>query len=110
MTNQIALRRSPLEQIEDPNLRDSLQWIVDYLLTLDLLGSNFKFFELTFTKAETALAVPHKLGFQPIDILQTSLTGAGVPTFVYNSFTDKNFVITTTGACVVRFFAGRYDV
>jgi hypothetical protein len=102
-------RRPPLEEIDDPRVREALQWMTDYFLVLDLIQSNFKFLKLTFTKAETNLLVPHRLGFTPLDIIQTSKTGAGSITYNYESFTPTNLSITTTGACVVRLFAGRFD-
>jgi hypothetical protein len=106
----VLIRRPLFDKIEDVAVRDSLQWIFDYVTAEGLLQSNFKHFELEFRKAETEVKVPHGLGFSPIDIMQTYKTGAGAITFVYEKFDTTNLVITTTGACVVRFFAGRYQV
>jgi hypothetical protein len=73
------------------------------------LQGQFDHFALTISKAETNLKIPHSLGFQPKDIIQTSLTGAGAITYNYATFTNQFIDITTTGACEVRFFGGTYD-
>lgn len=105
----INLRRPRLEEIPDENIRQSLQWLFDYLTTEVLLLSEFKHFEIEFNKAETELLFPHNLAFLPKDIIVTSLTGGNTVSFVYEKFTNKNLVITTSGPCVVRFLAGRYE-
>lgn len=105
-----TLKRPLIDQIEDANVRQSLQWIYDYLKVIPLLLSNFSHFEKSFLKAETELRIPHKLGFVPVDIIPTHKTGVGDVTFIYEKFDANNLVITTTGACVVRFFAGRHQV
>lgn len=105
----ILIRVPPYEKLEDPVSRECFQWIIDYVRDVPLLQGSFRHFQLTFTRAETDLLIPHRLGFQPKDIIQTSLTGAGTVTFNYNKFDADNIAITTTGACVVRFFAGRYE-
>jgi len=106
----VLVRRPLIDQIEDAATRESLQWMYDFVTTEATLISNFRHFSLEFNKAETALKIPHGLNFAPIDIIQTYKTGAGAITFVYEKFDTTNLVITTTGACVVRFFAGRYQV
>lgn len=106
----MILRRPLIDQIQDAATRESLQWLYDYIVAESLLGSDFKHFTLSFSKAETELKVPHGLKFSPIDVIQTYKTGAGDVTFDYEKFDTTNLVITTTGACVIRFFAGRYQV
>jgi hypothetical protein len=51
---------------------------------------------------------PHKLGFVPEDVIQTSLRGAGAVTWNYDQFNRDYLDVTTTGACVVRAFVGLY--
>ena len=107
----MIIKRPILDAIVDVNIRQSLQWLYDYVQAEPLLGSsNFEHFQREFLKAETEVKVPHRLGFTPLDIIQTSLTGAGAISFIYQKFDSSNLVITTTGPCVVRFFAGRYQV
>lgn len=74
-----------------------------------ILRGQWKFFELTFTGAVTNFKYPHKFNFVPTDIIQTSLIGAGSLTWNYVLFDRTNLDITTTGACVVRAFIGRYE-
>ena len=105
----VVIRVPPYEQLEDPVARECFQWIVDFLRDVPLLQGNFRHIILTINKAETGLKLPHNLGFKPEDIIQTSLTGAGTITYNYSSFDNTNLNITTTGACVVRLFAGRYE-
>ncbi len=98
-TPQLRLEDLPLV------IRENFLKIQQFLRDNQNLG-NFTHFEFTFTKAVTALKIPHRLGFQPKDILQTSLTGSGAITWLYAQF-DVNFiVVTTTGPCVVRAYIG----
>lgn len=77
-----------------------------------LLG--FRHFEIKFTQSATNFKFPHNLGFQPKDVLQTSIIGAGSVVFNYNLFTSTEMDITVTGSVTdalpttVRFFAGTY--
>lgn len=97
-----------VNRIEDEYVRENFERLSNFLLNDGLLRGEWKFFTITFTAAVTNLKYPHHLGFLPKDILQTSKTGAGSITFNYDLFTATNLDITTTGACVVRFFAGSY--
>lgn len=104
-----VLRRPIFDAIQDPTVRESMQWIYEYLLAIPLLKGNFEHFEVTFSTAVTNEKVNHNLGYAPKDIIVTSQIGAGVATFNYSRF-DENFLdITTTGAVVVRFFGGTYE-
>lgn len=104
----IELRRPLLEQIKDLAVRDSLQWIFDYITANDLLQGRFEHFSLSINKAETALRIPHNLGFVPLDIIPTQATGGSV-NFLHEKFDNTHLVITTSAPTVLRFFAGRYD-
>ncbi len=97
-----------LERISDPYTRDQFQKVFEYVRDTAILRGEFKFFSYTFTKAETNYRIPHGLGFLPLDVLQTSLTGAGTLTWNYTLFTDTYLDVTTSAACVVRAFIGRY--
>ncbi len=103
------LRKPLVDLIKDINIRESLQWIYEYILQIPILRGDFKFFEVTFNGAVTDEKIPHNLGFTPKDIISLSSVGTGAATFQYAKFTSTNLVITTTGACVIRFFAGRYQ-
>lgn len=51
---------------------------------------------------------PHKLGFRPEDVIQTSLIGAAFLQWNYANFTKTDLSITVTNACSVRAFVGSY--
>lgn len=102
------LRRPVFEDIKDPRVRESIQWMYEYLIAEPLLLSKFEFFEVTTRGAVSALKVPHNLGFRPKDIIKTSEIG-GTATFLYNQFTPQYIVLTTTAALTVRFFGGTYE-
>lgn len=104
----LPLRRPLVENIQDIQVRESLQWIYDFVLAQPLLNANFQFLTVTVTSAVTALAVPHGLGFQPKDIILTAVSNGQTVTFLYDQFTSTNIVLTTSGACTVRFFGGTY--
>jgi len=105
------LRKPLVELIEDENVRESLQWVYEYLSQIPLLGGQFTHFIVKFSAAVANEKIPHKLGFTPTDVIQTSIIGPGgvTATFGYAQFDKTNLVITTSGACVIRFFAGRYE-
>jgi len=103
-----VLRRPVFEEIEDERVREAVQWFYDYLKQESLLRGKFQFFNITTKNAVTALKIPHNLGFQPKDIIKTSEIG-GTATFLYNQFTPKYIVLTTSAAMTVRFFGGSYE-
>ena len=97
-----------LDNLVDDRVRYNFQTILEYIRRVPILRGEFKHFELTFTKAETNKRIPHNLGFLPLDVIQTRLTGSGAITWNYSLFTDTFLDVTTTNACVVRAFIGRY--
>jgi hypothetical protein len=104
-----TLRKPLFDRIKDEGVRESVQYLYEYLISIPLIQSKFEHFEIAVKKAETNLNIPHSLGFQPKDIVLTSSIGAGVVTFNYSQFTNKLINITTTGAVTIRFFGGTYD-
>jgi len=96
------------KDIDDEYVRENFTRLNDFFLNDALLRAGWKFFTLTFTGAVTNNKVRHGLGFKPLDVIQTSITGAGALTFNYALFDDINIDVTTTGACVVRCFIGAY--
>jgi hypothetical protein len=97
-----------MDIIKDEDTKQVMDDVKDALITEPLINSGFVFKELVFTAALTNTKVAHGLGFRPLDIIQTSLTGAGAITWNYAKFTDVNLDITVTGACTVRAFIGAY--
>lgn len=103
-----------LEQVQDSVARENFQKL-DYALRQEpVLKGNFKHFSLQFKKTETAVHVKHGLGFKPLDLIQTFLQGSGTVTWVYNSFTDTDIVLTIGGTVTannpttIRFLLGSY--
>jgi hypothetical protein len=102
------LRRPIFEDIKDQRVRESIQWMYEYLIAEPMLQGKFQHFEVTTRGAVTALKIPHNLGFMPKDIIVTSQIG-GTATFIYQSFTTDDIVLTTTAAMTVRFFGGSHE-
>lgn len=96
------------KDIDDPFIRENFKRLTLFIKAFPLFRGNWAFQEKTFTGAVTNLNIVHGLGFKPTDVIQTSKTGAGAITFNYSSFDSININVTTTGACVVRFFIGAY--
>lgn len=99
-----------LSRIQDPILQDVLQSVKEHINDLPLNLGEWEFFELVFTQAETNKKIPHRLKFIPKDVIQTGIVGAGSVTFNYALFDSTNIDVTTTAACTVRFFLGRYEI
>jgi hypothetical protein len=97
------------KDIHDRFIRENWKRLNLFLQEVTILKGQFEFFELTFDAAVTNDRVGHGLGFEPLDVIQTSITGAGAITFNYSLFDGEFIDVTTTGACVVRCFIGRYE-
>jgi len=97
-----------LKDISDQYVRENFFRLNRFIQAFPLFKGQFKFFELTFDRALTSQNVLHGLGFKPTDVLQSSAIGPGSLTWEYESFDDKNLVVTTTGACKIRAFIGAY--
>lgn len=102
-------KKVEVTRVKDATLREVLQTVDENFQEDALSKADFAFFEITVTGAVTNKKIPHSLGFQPKDVIQTSKTGAGSLTWNYDQFDVTNLDITTTGSCVVRAFIGRYS-
>jgi len=93
--------------VQDQVAQENFVRLQDFLTATPGLH-NFRHMSVTIPQAAVNYKIPHKLGFIPLDIVQTSLTGAGALTWNYAEF-DREFLdVTITGACVVRFFVGSH--
>lgn len=93
--------------ITDKYLQTNFRNLVSYFAAQNqLLG--FQFFEQVFSAATTSFTLAHSLGYLPQDIIVTRITGPGLVTFNYNSFTTTTINMTVTDICRVRFFVGTY--
>lgn len=96
-----------LKEIKDDYVRENFQLLRNFFLRRPFLR-DWEFFEITFAGAVTNAKIKHTLNAKPQDIIQTSKIGLGNVTFEYEAFDAQYIVITTTGACKVRFFAGNH--
>lgn len=94
------------EQVTDSYTQENFRRLKTFLE--ESLFQGMALLELTFGKAETALAVPHGLAFAPQDVILTNIQGAGSFTVIYAQTTRQNIFVTTTGACVVRVLVGTF--
>lgn len=103
----MRLKDLNFEQIQDSGSREAFKVLKSTLAVEPLIVSGFKLIEIAFKGAGT-FQVAHGLGFQPTDVLQSSLTGGGALTWNYDKFDGTNLNITVTGPCTVRAFVGAY--
>ncbi len=97
-----------LKDIEDVYIRENFKRLNLFFQKDTLLKGSWTFLELAFASAVTDQMVQHGLGFKPLDVIQTSIIGAGAATFNYADFTKTHLSVTTTGPCTVRCFVGAY--
>jgi len=98
------------KDIADDYIRENFTRVQKYLNEDNFAKCQWKHFEVIFPGATTNRMIAHRLGFQPLDLVQTFKTGVGTVTFNYDDFSDTSISITASGACRVRFFLGRYNV
>lgn len=97
------------ENVIDPVTRENFKRLQKELTSTQvILKGEWKFFEILFPAAISNYKYPHKFGFVPKDIIQTSLIGVGAITWNYTLFDSVNLNITVTGPCTVRAFIGAY--
>jgi hypothetical protein len=97
-----------LKDIPDEYVRENFTRIKEEIDSQVMLKGKWAFFEITTTQAETSLEIPHGLGFEPKDVIQTNLTSGVTWTWNYSSFTKTHLSITCSGAGTVRAFIGSY--
>lgn len=97
------------KEIDDEHIQENFRRLQYGLNDLALLKGQFKFFKFSFDTAAASKRIPHNLGFAPKDVLQTSVTNGASVTWEYDSFDRDYIYITTSAACDVRAFIGRYE-
>lgn len=97
-----------LQELSDIYVIQNFRRLNDFFVAVKLLNARFEFFEISIPKTVTDYNFTHNLGFQPKDILQTSIIGPGSLTWNYEKFTKDFLSLTATGPCVVRAFVGSY--
>lgn len=96
------------KDIPDVYVRENFKRIAAFFTKQPILKTGLQLKEVEFLTSETNALIPHGLGFVPTDAWFTSTKGPGIATFNYDLFDTVNINVTTTGACVVRFFVGTY--
>lgn len=97
------------ETVVDGVVRDALKAINDFLVSLDILKPDFRYYTFTFDSAVTNFRVPHGLKKTPTDLVQTFVSGGVTVTWHYDDFTNTDIYVTTSAACTVRYFLGRFS-
>lgn len=97
-----------LKGITDILTRENFKMIESGFNNEAILRGNFKFFEFTISDGVTNLRLQHRLGFRPMDVITTYVSDQESVIWNYSEFTDEFLDITTSGACTVRAFIGRY--
>lgn len=99
-----------VKETDDEVVRENFKRLQKELTgTQVILKGQWKFFDLTFDGVVTNFKVKHEFNFVPLDIIHVSTLGVGFGQFNYNSFDRTNLDISTSDACRLRFFAGRYE-
>ncbi len=98
-----------LNNIEDTTVRDNFQSIEKAINDEPILRMKGKFFEITVESAVTNLRYTHRLGFQPKDVITTQVSDNESVIWNFDLFTKDFLDLTTSGACTIRAFIGRYE-
>lgn len=98
-----------LESVQDLDIREALRRLFEELFLNVFLG--FRGRHIVITMEPGTYTIPHRLGFSPKDIIQTSARN-GTCSFDYDSIDETDLVFTLTGTAgedtVVRAFIGTY--
>ena len=103
-----------LHKIEDEAVRESLEILSEEVVDSPFSGFRGKHF--TISKKAGTHTFPHRLGYRPKDVIQTSLrVPIGTATWVWNyddfTDTDLSFTVTTSTAgenATVRAYIGTH--
>lgn len=95
-----------LNQIDNLETRENFKKLSDEFESNPIFNTNWKLFDIEFTASSTK-TIYHKLGYRPIDLIETFKTGAGAITYNYDSFDSETISVTSTGVARVRFIIGR---
>lgn len=98
-----------ITEIVDKWARENFRRLQDFLRDEPMLRGNFKYVEFSVTSAATH-TVPHRLGFQPVEVIQLHISPDTVTTtWKFDSFTSTTFKVTTSAACTIRAYIGRHE-
>ena len=99
-----------IREVKDDFSRENFLRIEKESKDNSLRKGNFKFFEINAISAVTELTIKHGLNFQPLDVILLSVRSPDTATVTwhYDSFTRENVVVSTSSACTIRAYIGRY--
>lgn len=106
----MALNDLYIVQIDDPYIRENFRKIKSYGQD-QYFFNNLKLFEISIAGNVTNYRFKHNLGFQPKDVIQTSVIGGSI-TWNYSLFNKEFLDITTSGVSgtiTVRALIGNLD-
>jgi hypothetical protein len=95
-----------LSKVSDPMVRKALRDIQEAINGIEFISAQYKMLDVTINAANSALEIPHSLGFLPTDIIVTKSSGDAY-SFIYEKFTDKVILINATGPANIRLYLGR---
>jgi len=98
-----------LDEVKDEYIRENFKFIADYIRDFPLEKGQFKFFKIEVSSPLTNFKWPHKLGYQPKDVIQTYVSNGATITWNYDSFTNELLDLDASTACTIRAFVGRYE-
>ena len=90
--------------------RENFFTLDSYLREEPFRKGNYKFLELVVPMAVSNKKFAHNLTFQPLDIIMLSVRSPDTATVTwhYDSFDRESIVVTTSSACTIRAYIGRY--
>lgn len=94
-------------ETDDKITRENFRRLERYLKENNPLFG-FKHIEVVLNDPVTSYRVHHGLGYIPVDVLRTRLTGTGDLVLNYSEFDSQTLSITTTGPVRFRAFVGTY--
>lgn len=97
-------------EIVDKFVRENFQKLESYFIAEPFSKGNFKFLEIVLAKAASNKAVAHNLTYAPKDVILLSVLSPDTATVTWHyDLFDRQFIyITTSAACTVRAYIGRY--
>lgn len=96
------------KEIDDEFTQENFKRLWEFINYHPLFKGSFKFFEFTFDSAVTNKQLTHKLPFAPKDVITLNVSNGATVTWNYDLFNSEFLVVTTSGACTVRAYVGRY--
>jgi len=95
--------------ITDPIIREAITSLYEDLRNIALLKAEFKHVEITFDAAVTDFKFYHGFSFIPTHVITGFVTNNANVIWDLDESTKDYILLTTSDACTVRAFLGRYE-